>query len=68
MKLIGIGIVGNSNYIGRGLNGSIQEVKSKGENPIKFLQFFYINKGDRKSHRVGHSDLKQLDINDKADD
>ena len=38
MKLIGIGIIGYSNYIITSLNGSIQEVKSKGKNPIQFLQ------------------------------
>ena len=27
MKLIGIGMIGNTNYIGKILNGSIQEVK-----------------------------------------
>ena len=27
MKLIGIGMIGNSNYIGKSLNGSIQEFK-----------------------------------------
>ena len=64
MKLIGIGMIGNSNYIGTILNGSIQEMKSKGKNPFQFLQFFYINKGDRTSHWVGHSKLKDLCIND----
>ena len=38
MKLIGIGIIGDSNYIGTSLNGSIQEVESKGKKPIQFLQ------------------------------
>ena len=41
MKLIGIIMIVNSNYIGTKLNGSIQEVKSKGKKPIQFLQFFY---------------------------
>ena len=40
MKLICGGIIGNSNYIGTRLNGLIQEVKSKGKNPIDFLQLF----------------------------
>ena len=40
MNLIGIGMIGNFNYIGTSLNGSIQEVKSKGKNPIKFINFF----------------------------
>ena len=40
MKLISGGMIGNSNYIGTSLNGSIQEVKSKGKNPIQFLHFF----------------------------
>ena len=37
MKLISGGIIGTSNCIGTSLNGLIQEVKSKGKNPIKFL-------------------------------
>ena len=37
MKLIGMGIIGNSNYIGTSLSGSIQEVKSKGKNPFSFF-------------------------------
>ena len=31
LKLIGIGMIGNYNYIGTSLNGSIQEVNSKGK-------------------------------------
>ena len=58
MKLIGIRLIGNFNYIGKVLNGSIQEVKSKGGKPIQFLQEKNINKGDRNSHWVGHSYLK----------
>ena len=38
MKLIGMGIIVNPNYIGTSLSGSIQEFKSKGKNPIQFLQ------------------------------
>ena len=64
INLIVIGIIGKSNYIWTILNGSIQEVKSKGGKPISFLQYFYINKGDRTFHWVVHSDLKELDIND----
>ena len=64
MKLIGIEIIGNSNYIGPSLNGSNQEVKSKVKNPNQFIQFFFMNKGDITSNWVGHSDLKELDIND----
>ena len=64
MKLISGGKIGNSNYSGTSLNGLIQEVKLKGKIPIQFLQFVYINKGDRRSHWVGHSDRKQWDIND----
>ena len=63
MKLIGIGIIVHSDYIGTSLNGSIEEVVSKGENPNHFLQSFYINKGDRTYHCVGHSKLKELNIN-----
>ena len=40
------------------LEGVIQEVKSKGKNPIHFLQLFYLNKNDRTYHWVVHSDLK----------
>ena len=38
MRLIGIGMIGNFNYIGTSLNGSILEVKSKIKIPIQFLQ------------------------------
>ena len=59
MNLIDIGIIGDSNYIGTRLNGSIQEVKSKVKKPIQFLQKNgYINKCDRTSYWVGHSKLK----------
>ena len=40
MKLIGIVMIRNLNYIGTSLNGSIQEFKSKGENPIHFILKF----------------------------
>ena len=50
MKKIGGVMIGNYNYIGTGLNGLIQEVKSKGKNPFRFLRFFHINKGYRMSH------------------
>ena len=39
-NLIGIGMIGDSNYIGIILNGSIQEVKSK----VKTLFSFFKNK------------------------
>ena len=64
MKLIGIGMVVDSNYIGKILNGSIQEVKSKGKNLVSFFKKNYKNKCYRMSHWVGHSDLKELEIND----
>ena len=64
MRIIGIGMNGYSNYTGKILNRSIQEVKSKGKNPIQFLQFIYTNKGYITSNWVDHSKLKQLDIND----
>ena len=64
MKLIGGGMIGDPNYIGTSLNGLIQEVKSREINPYHFLQFFYLNKGYRMSHWVGHSELKQWDTND----
>ena len=38
MKLIGIGMIGNPNCIGTGLCGSIQEIKTKENNSIQFLQ------------------------------
>ena len=38
MRLIGVGMIGDSNCIVTNLNGSIQEVKSKGIKPIQFLQ------------------------------
>ena len=38
MKLISGGTIVNSNYIGKILNGSIQEVEPKGINPFQFLQ------------------------------
>ena len=38
MWLIGIGMIGTSYYIGTSLNGLIQEVKSKGKNPIQLKQ------------------------------
>ena len=37
MKLIGIVMIGNSNYIGTSLIGLIKKVKPKENNPIKFL-------------------------------
>ena len=37
---------------------------SKGKKPIHFSKKKYINKGDRTYHWVGHSDLKELYIND----
>ena len=46
MKLIDSGIVRNSEYIRTRLNGLTQDVKSKGINSFRFLQFFYINKLD----------------------
>ena len=33
-------------------------IKIKSKNPIQFLQFFHIYKGDRTSHWVVHSALK----------
>ena len=38
MRLISGGMIGNSNCIGTSSNGLIQEVKSKGNNPVQFLQ------------------------------
>ena len=58
MRLISGGIIVNSNNIGTILNGLIQEVKSKGKNPIQFLQKNNMNKNDRTYHWVGHSEIK----------
>ena len=63
MRIICDGMIGNITYIGTSLNGLIQEEKSKGKNPFQFLQFFYINKGDRTSYWVVHSKIKELDTN-----
>ena len=57
MNIKGSGMIKKFNYIGRNLNGSIQEVKSKGKYLFNFL-VFYINKGDRTSYWVGLSRLK----------
>ena len=45
MRLISGGMIGNSNYIGTVLGGSIQEVEPKVINPFQFLQetFTWIN-------------------------
>ena len=40
MKLIGIGMIGNSNYIGTSLNESIQKSKSKVKTLFSFFNFF----------------------------
>ena len=40
MKLIGIVMIVNSNYIGTSLNGLIQEVKSKENTLLSFFNFF----------------------------
>ena len=50
MNLIGIVMIGNRNYIGTILNGSIQEVKSKGKTLFSFFKILDINKGDRTSN------------------
>ena len=42
MNLIGIGMIGDSNYIGTNLVGSIKEVESKENNPIQFLQRVFL--------------------------
>ena len=38
MKLISGGMIGDYNYIGTSLNGWIQNISSKGINPVQFLQ------------------------------
>ena len=57
-------MIGSSDYICTILNGSIQEVKSKGGNIFSFFKNNYINKGDITSHWVVHSDITELHIND----
>ena len=44
--------------------GQSKNSNKKGKKPFSFFNFFNINKGDKTSHWVGHSDLKELDIND----
>ena len=60
MKQIGFVIIVNSKYISTILNRSIQEFRSK----VKSLFSFFKKKSDITSHLVGHSKLKELDIND----
>ena len=67
MKIIGIGMIGNSNYIEKSLNGFIQEVKSKEGKTIQLLEKNHINKGDRASPWIVHSKLNELDINDSCE-
>ena len=38
MKLISGGMIGDSNCIGKNLNGCVQNLSPKGINPIQFLQ------------------------------
>ena len=65
MNLIGGGMIGNSNCIVTNLNGLILNQPPTELNPFQFLNFFlYINKNDRAAHFVGHSKLKELDIDD----
>ena len=44
--------------------GQPKKSNQKEKTLFSFLIFVFINKGDRKSHCVGHSELKELDIND----
>ena len=44
--------------------GQSKKSNQKGKKPFSFFNFLNINKGDKTSHWVGHSDLKELDIND----
>ena len=64
MKLIGIGIIGNSNYIGTILSGSIQEVKPKEKPYLVSSRKIFIGKYFRTYHLGGHSKLKELYTND----
>ena len=61
MKLIGIGMIGNSNYIRIIFSGSIQEGKSKKNYSVSSKTNL------RTYHWVGHSKLKELFINDLFD-
>ena len=65
INLIGGGMIGNSNCIGTSFNGLILNIPPKELNPFLSLQKNnYIGKNDRTAHFVGHSRLKELDIND----
>ena len=55
MKLIGIGMIGDSNYIRTSLSGSIQEVKSKDKKYSVSSKKTIIDKDIRTSHWVGYS-------------
>ena len=44
--------------------GQPKKSNQKEKTLFSFLIFVFINKGDRKSHCVGRSELKELDIND----
>ena len=64
MRPIRGGMIGNSNYIRTSLNRLIREVKPREKKHFQFLKNNCINKNDRTSHWVGHSDLKYLDTNE----
>ena len=58
MGLIGIGMIGNSDYIGTSLGESILEVKKKKATLFIFFKETYIDKDLRTAHWVGHSVIK----------
>ena len=43
--------------------GQSKKSNKKEKTFFNFFNFFYINKGDRTSHWVGHSKIKELGIN-----
>ena len=54
MRLISIGMIGNSNYIGTSLSELIQEVKSKEKTYSVPSKKYFIDKDFRTAHLVGH--------------
>ena len=57
--IIGVGMIGNSNYVGTSLSRLIQEVKSKEENYSNSSNIYInIDQNDRTAHWFGHSLIK----------
>ena len=66
-NIIGLGIIGDYNYIGTILSGLIQDVKPKEKILFSFFKDVFINKDLRTAHWVGHSLLKELYYNNVFD-